>query len=70
MEAADDVMGSAGECVMLSSPLSEFFVPFFVKAAREVGRDDERCAGLKQIIARADAGEDLDEIAGQEDKAA
>lgn len=70
MEAADRVMESAGEGVMLSSPLSEFFIPFFIKAAREIGRDDERYISLKKIIARVDAGEDLDEIAEQESKAA
>jgi hypothetical protein len=69
-EAADSVMESAGEGVMLHSPLSEFFIPFFVKAAREIGRGDRRYISLKKIIARVDAGEDLDEIAEQESKAA
>jgi hypothetical protein len=66
MEAADDVTTSAGEGAMLSSPLSDFFIPFFVKAVRGLAPDYHSLVQLKDIIKRVDAGEDLEAIAEEE----
>lgn len=63
MELADAVTGAGGEEVMLSSPLSDFFPACFVKAVSEVGPEFPSYVELKNIVARVDAGEDLDALA-------
>jgi hypothetical protein len=43
-------------------PRSEFFVPFFVKAAREAGPKDADYRRLLDLIRRVDGGADLNEL--------
>lgn len=63
MEAADAVTGAAGECVTLASPLSKYFVPFFVEAVRGLHPNYPHLKEIKTIIKRVDAGEDIEDIA-------
>jgi hypothetical protein len=66
MEAADAVTGAAGECVTLQSPLSKYFVPFFIAAVRGLHPDYVHLKEIKAVVARVDAGEDIEAIAEQE----
>jgi hypothetical protein len=67
MQAADEVLTSGGECAMLSSPLSAFFVPFFVNAVRDLSPKYRPLAKLKAIVSRYDAGATLREMAEEEE---
>ncbi|MFL6283554.1 MAG: hypothetical protein ACJ74Q_10485 [Pyrinomonadaceae bacterium] len=67
MQAADEVTTSGGEGVMLSSPASEFFVPFFVAAVRDLSPEYRALVEVKSIVTRYDAGVTLREIAEEEE---
>jgi hypothetical protein len=67
MQAADEVTTSGGEGVMLSSPASEFFVQFFVNAARDLSPKYRALVELKAIVARYDAGATLREMVEEEE---
>lgn len=67
VEASDHVMSFARPCLN-PNPDHRFFVPIFVDAVREIGRGHESYVDLKALLARVDAGEDLDAIAAQDDE--
>jgi hypothetical protein len=67
MRAADEVTTSGGEGVMLSSPASEFFVPFFVEAVRDLSPKYRALVEIKNIVARYDAGMTLREMVEEEE---
>lgn len=62
----DDVTTN-GSDQLCPNPDSEFFVPVFVKAVRELGRNFRPYVELKDLIARVDAGADLAELAEEKE---
>ena len=68
MEAADAVTTEGSDGVMVSSPLYEFFPAIFVKAARDLGRDHHAYVAVKELVARVDAGEDLDALHAEDER--
>lgn len=62
IEHVDEVTtnGADGLC---PNPDSQFFVPVFVAAVRDIGRDHRAYVALKDLLAEVDAGADLDALA-------
>jgi hypothetical protein len=64
---ADEVTQGGSDGLVLD-PDSEFFVPVFVQAARDVGRRNEDYIALKRLVERAEAGESLAEIEAERER--